>query len=845
MKPSRAVLALLVVAPRPAAAEDDDRRARRAKVAAATRAAAPIALDGRLDDAAWASATWISDFAQKEPAQDAPPTERTELALVFDDDALYVGARMHLAEADALDRPMTRRDDTTGAERIIVSFDPYRSRRNAYSFAVTAAGVRADWIHTDDAEFGRDHSWNPVWRAAVDVGEVAWTAEMRIPFSQLRFPDDPTPVWGVNFNRYVPRRNEDVFWIVVPKERTGWSSYFGELRGLPAGRRRLRLEVLPYLAGELRYASPALFAEGDPFADTATGAADAGVDLKLGVGPSLTLDATINPDFGQVEADPAVVALDAYEVTFPERRPFFVEGAQIFASQPRAYFYSRRIGAPPRVVPDAPWVDQPEAARILGAAKLTGRIAPRTNVGAVAAVTAPTRATVADDAAGPTREELVAPLAGWGVLRLERELDEIASIGGVTFTAVSRDVDGAIAEALPRAAISGGADARLRLDQGRYEVFAAAGGSAVAGRPAAITAIQTSPAHYFQRPDADRDRLDEDATLLTGWHGDLRAARRAGAWRFDAFVGAESPGFELNDVGVLQSADDVEASLRVEHVETAPGRRVHGWSAHLADYEAWNFDGDHKPGFTEAGISITTVSFHELGASVALSRPGLSDDLTRGGPLMGTGWGTGGALRASNRDAGAVSWGGEVGWEYSQTAARGVGGGASLLWRVVDRLRLELSPRARVFSIEQQYVGTVDGRYVFAKLHYREAIAQLRAQLSLSPDLTIDGYAEAFASAGRHDRFGELPAPRARWIDRYEPGMAPPVDDPDFTYLSLRSTLVLRWELRPGSVLFAVWQQDRSRGAPGAARLRDVGDDVFTAPGSQTVALKLSYWWSP
>jgi len=523
----------LVATARARAADDHeaDRRARRGKTAVAVRAAGSIAVDGRLDDATWHAAAWFADFAQKDPVQDAPATARTEVAIAFDDQALYVAARMALSEPATLERPMTRRDDTTGAERFIVSFDPYRSRRTAYSFAVTAAGVRADWIHTDDDERARDDSWDPVWNAAVGVGADAWTCEMRIPWSQLRYPGESTPVWGVDFNRYTPRSREDDFWIVVPKDVTAWSSYFGELRGLEVAP-RLRLELLPYVTSAVRLRSPALYAPGDPFADTVAPEASAGVDLKYGLGPSLTVDATINPDFGQVEQDPAAVQLDAYEVTFDEKRPFFVEGAQIFASQPRSYFYSRRIGAPPKIIPDASYADLPSAARILGAAKLTGQIAPRTNVGAVAAVTAPAHADVADAPDAPVREVEVAPLAGWGVIRLERELDEEASLAGVTFTAVSRDTsDPEIRAALPRAAISGGSDLRLRFDGGRTEIFAAAGGSAVAGTPTAIEAIQRAPAHYFQRPDADHVAVDPTDTLLTGWHGDLGGARRAGPWR--------------------------------------------------------------------------------------------------------------------------------------------------------------------------------------------------------------------------------------------------------------------------------------------------------------------------
>ena len=800
------------------------------KTAVAVRTSGAITIDGRLDEVTWSgAAAFVADFAQKEPSQDAPPTERTEIAIAFDGDALYVAARMELADPSRLDAPMTRRDDTSGAERIIVSFDPYRSRRTAYSFAVTAAGVRADWIHTDDSEYERDHSWNPVWNAAIELGADAWTAEMRIPFSQLRFPDDPTPVWGVNFNRFVPRTREDDFWIVVPKDVTGWSSYFGELRGLDGIEQRLRLEVLPYVAGDMTVGLAE--ANHPPEYD-----AEAGVDLKLGLGPSLTLDATINPDFGQVEADPAVVNLSAYEVIFEEQRPFFVEGSQIFTSQPRTYYYSRRIGA--------------GDARILGAGKLTGQLLRQTNLGALVAVT-----DEVDDA----------PRAGWGVLRVERELDDDASLLGVTATAVGRDVDAGVA--LAETALTGGADLRLRLGGGEWELAGGAGGSTVSGAPEAIAAIQRAPAHYYQRPDADHVELDPAATRISGWHADLRGGRREGDWRVEALLGAESPGLEFNDVGILNSADDIDASAGVARVETDPGRFLHSWSVMLHDAEAWNFAGDHKPGFTGITADLTLPSFLRLTFDASVTRPGLSDDKTRGGPLMGVGWGASWGAAINSNGSGPLVWGAHVGGEWSETEATGTAAGASVLWHVSPQLRLQIAPRIVGGKIHTQYLTTLEdgraetygNRYVFAELSLREIALQLRTQLSLTPDLTIDAYMEPFVSGGPFARWGELQSPGSRDLLEYEivdDGDALIVSDGseqfelpvprEFLYLSLRSTVVLRYELRPGSVLYAVWQQDRSDDTDlrASSYLGGLGQS-FTAAGEHVVALKLSYWWSP
>jgi len=852
----RALLLLLVPAAAHAGDDDAERRRRADKTMAATEATGTIVVDGVLDDATWASATWVDDLAQKEPAQDAAPTERTEVAIAFDDDALYVGARMHLTPGRELDAPLTRRDDTSGAERIIVSLDPARSKRTAYSFAVTAAGVRADWIHTDDSERARDSSWNPVWRAEVSVGADAWTAEMRIPWSQLRYPDDAVPVWAINLNRFVPSTREDDFWIVVPKDRTGWASYFGELRGLRV-RPRLRLELLPYVSAGLGLRSAALVDPDDPFGERWSPTGNAGLDLKLGLGSSLTLDATINPDFGQVEADPAVVNLDAFEITYPERRPFFVEGAPIFSSQPRGYFYSRRIGAPPRLRPTADYVDDPDAARILGAAKLTGQPVARTTVGVIAAVTAPAHARFAD-AGGAIDEAVVAPLAGWGVVRLERELDGDASLAGVTVTGVARDTsDATIRDALPRGAISGGGDLRWRFHGGKDEVFVAAGGSAVGGDPDAIARLETSSTHYFQRPDADHVALHPDATSLAGWHADAVAQRRAGPWRFYAQAGAESPGLELNDLGVLSSADDLSASAGIERVVTEPSRWLHSWSIGFHDDEAWNFGGVHKPASTELYGAITLPSFVRIEAAVGVTRAGLSDDETRGGPLMEQGPSAEAELSIGSSGAGKLQWGWEGAAVVSDTEASGLDTGFRLQWQTRDRLRLELAPTLTMGTNRTQYVDQLDDRYLFATLELRQLSTVLRVQAALSPELTIDAYAQPFVSSGRYVGLGELAAPRSREPRRYDDVRRADgqlqvrdgadmfaIGDPDFTVLSLRSTVVLRWELRPGSVLYAVWQQARATGGNVARGLAPgVFSDVITAPGEHVVAVKLSWWF--
>lgn len=405
------------------------------------RVAQPPTLDGLLDDEAWRQATFTTDLIQKEPDQGLPSTLRTEVAFVYDGDALYVGARMFSDSPADIETVMTRRDESGVAERLIVSLDTWHDRRTAYSFAVTAAGQRVDWFHPVDEEFERDFSFNPVWQARTRLTGEGWVAELRIPFSQLRFNDGDEQVWGLNLNRYIPRRNEDDFWVVVPRHVTGWSSWFGDLTGVRGVRPSRRLELLPYVAGDWQVNSGRNPRAGTPFDARRDWAGRVGGDAKVGLGPNLTLDATVNPDFGQLEADPAVVNLTAFETVFDERRPFFTEGSPLFTGSGPTYFYSRRIGASPRLLGDLKgqrdFVEAPRASTLWGAGKLTGRLASGLSLGALAAVTGHSFADVYDfDTAEEGRVKLE-PFTGFGVVRVQQELGG-GSVVGAMLTGVNR-----------------------------------------------------------------------------------------------------------------------------------------------------------------------------------------------------------------------------------------------------------------------------------------------------------------------------------------------------------------------------------------------------------------------
>lgn len=794
-------------------------------------------IDGRLDEAVWQGADFVSDFSQKQPTFGAPPTRRTEVAMLYDEQALYVGARMYARGRDDIQAVMTRRDVTGSAERIIISFDTFLDRRTAYSFAVTAAGVRADWYHADDSEFSRDHSFNPVWLAKVTTDSDRWTAEMRIPFTQLRFPRGADQAWGVNINRYIPQRNEDIFWIPVPKEETAWSSYFGRLRGLSGIVQPTRIEFLPYVTADTTLLSEVVAA--DQGLERVSGGFRAGGDLAMSVGSNMTLQATVLPDFGQVEADPAQVNLSGFEFFFDERRPFFTQGSQLLEGDGSNFYYSRRIGAPPRNC-DSGYLDCPNSTPILGAVKLTGRLPSRVSLGALAAVTGAAYATDADSG----EQARLSPPTGYGTMRVQREFGENTSIVGASLTGMARSLDSAdpLAEILATSSVAGGLDWKLRFDDAIYQVAGGLGFSHVTGSPTVIDDIARNTVHSFQRPDQSHVSLDPDATSMSGLNGGLAIEKRQGDWRWEVETEFESPGFEPNQVGRLQSADDIGLFVRAGYGDRRRGRYLHRWGVSLGSVNEWNFSGARDPGWYFVNGDIETKKFWNFSGQLSAFSPGVDDAATRGGPLMGVGWGGQVHLRVSSPFAGRYLWNASLVLDWREIGMSAVFAQTSATLQPSDRLRIVLTPSYWRPTDNRQYVDTIEDvsgqlSYIFGTLQRQQVSLQARIQIAVSPDLTIDTYVEPFASSGKYLSFGALAAPSSRalvaWADD---------ENRDFTVLSLRSTAVLRWEFIPGSTLFLVWQQNRSDFADSVDSVWSGLGRAFAAPGGTTLAIKLSYW---
>jgi len=846
------------------------------RTASATRleAGETVDVDGRLDEAIWQRAQWISEFIQIEPIEGGRPTVRTQVAFAYDEGTLYVGGRMYDPEPSSIRANLARRDDNGESDRLKISIDSYLNRQTSYTFTITAAGGRVDYFTPSDDQFNRDHSFDPIWEADAVITDEGWFAEIAIPFSQLRFNQAEQITFGVNINRYMPARFEDLFWAPVPKDEDGWTSWFGDLEGLEGIQTRRPIELVPYVASGVGITSDELLNPDNPFSEGSEFTGRVGADLKMGIGSGLTLDATFNPDFGQVEADPAEVNLSDFPTFFGERRPFFIENAELLAAND--LFFSRRIGERPHGLTPGTFSDVPEATTILGAAKLTGRTAGGLSLGALGAVTAEESAEFFDAGSNSFGRTRVEPATGWLVLRGLQEFGTANNTVGLAFTTVRRDLDDSdpIAARLNQQAYAGGADLQLQFDGGLTEINLIAQGSHIRGTPEAIARVQQFSSHYFQRPDAGHVELDPSRTSLTGYRAGLEFDRRDGEhWLLESYAYGTSPQFDINDAGALGRADRIEAGVDLGYTENRAGS-FRNWSVAGEIESVWNYDGDRLFTEFEGRTNLGLRNFWSVGAELDVRPGSVSDTQTRGGPLMGTAREIGGVVFFNSDFRKRLTGDGFLYYEDDDLGGWVFEAGIGFRYRPGGAWQFSFNPGFSRSANTRQFVTSMDSgpastfgqRYIFGRIDRQTLSARLRANYAFSPDLSLEGYFEPFAATGEYSDFGELREPGSTDLLLYgtdgttieeSAGAAPHVltvtdgtDEftfirEDFRALSFRSNLVMRWEWLPGSTLFFVWQLDRGgfefETDPDGAGFGDLLDTPGE-PGRNFFAVKATYW---
>ncbi|HYE86760.1 MAG TPA: DUF5916 domain-containing protein [Vicinamibacterales bacterium] len=840
------------------------------KQATATRVSnGAVRVDGRLDDEVWQKAVPITDFVQKEPTEGAPPTDAMDVRLVYDDDGLYVGARM-FSKDGRIQAPLGRRDSIDQVEHILVSFDTFHDRRTAVVFGVTAAGVRIDRYHSSDNEDSFDAGFDPVWRAEARIAGDQWTAELWIPFSQLRFNPRTDQTWGLNLFRSRPTLNEEDYWIVIPRTVRAWSSRFGDLTGITGIVPPRRIEALPYVAGASTVNDKR--DRRNPFDDGKNLDGRVGADVKMGLGPNLTLETAINPDFGQVEADPAEVNLTAFETRFPEKRPFFTEGAQLFNIGHPNFYYSRRIGQRPIGPAVGDYVDYPDANSIVAAAKLTGRLPSRTSIGFLTAVTDDEDARVATGATLEQRRVDVAPHATHVVGRMLQEFGPSASTAGFLVNYLHRTFkEGSpLADLYSRNALGVAGNTLLRFKGGLYEFRASGGGSFLNGNPKAVERWQRSSSHYAQRPDRDYVPLDPTKTVMKGWSIQMNFDKTGGRhWLWGANTKIDSEDFEVNDFAQLNGADGWMTNANIRWRETQPGRIFRSYFVQLDAQTDTTLRQVRQSGRLRTQFNVTWLNYWTSSVQLSRDLATTSVSLTRGGPLMGRGPGWTTSVNFGNRASNRTRISGNVYYQNNEDGLDVKRVSATFSMRPGPRYQVSVSPYYDRVTEPQQYVSTLSGgrpetfhsRYIFAFIDRSTMSMEYRLGLTLRPDLNLDVYAEPFAASGHYYDYGELLAPRSRERLKYGTGGTAltvnadgsqlvtaggssfALRNRDFNTLSFRSNVVLRWEWRSGSTLYMVWQQDRSGTEILGSRVGIA--DAFrsaTAPGPNIFLIKTSFW---
>ena len=841
--------------------------------------APPPSIDGRLDDEAWKQGDWAGDFVQQLPVEGGVPSQKTELKILYDDRNVYFAIRAYDDMSKVTKYP-GRRDSITG-DVVGVCFDSLFDKRSGFEFDLNAAGTKIDLVLTNE---GWDTTWDAVWDGKVAYEADAWTAEFRIPLSQLRYSPQDMQVWGIHSWRWIDRLQEESQFNLIPHHGTGRLNNFGEIHGIQGLKQRRRFELLPYVLGEVKSLPEEA---GNPYVGEADGKASAGLDVKVGLSSNFTLDATVNPDFGQVEADPSVVNLTTYETFYEEQRPFFLEGKRIFALglpgsaiagnesgtlQGDQMFYSRRIGAPPAVQPvldQGAFLEMPGETSIISAAKVTGKTENGLSVGFLQSVTDKEYANVWVE--GGERRVQVAPTTNYVVGRIQKDWGKGNTYMGGMFTSTHRWLpDEATLHVLPDDAFTGAVDGAHFFKNRSYVVEGKGYFSRVSGDSLAIRELQTNPVHYFQRPDADHLEVDPTATSLSGWGGTARVARYGNSkWLWSEEARFMSPGLELNDVGYLRQADQVLNEARLQFQETVPKGKFRSWGFSVGREDAWDFGGLKTSGRTGFNASGTFKNLWGISAELDLIEAPTDTRMLRGGPAMTTsGFASVEAGFHSDRSR-------RVAFEMNVERDFVFDGGGHE-WSVSTEIDLRpvnaFNLSADIFYENNldnlQYVDTARPggvpKYLLGRLDQDTLGVTFRANYFITPELSIQYYGSPFISNGTFAAFKRATNPRAdRYDDRFhtftaseiafvpefnvyrviEDGTMYAFGNPDFEFRQFRSNLVGRWEFKPGSSLYVVWSQDRTDEEIFGKSLTSSLDQLRLAPAANVFLVKLSYWF--
>lgn len=815
-------------------------------------------IDGQLDDSCWLAGNWGGGFIQQQPLQAAAPTQKTEICILYDNDNLYVAVKCYDNEPEKIRPILSRRDEFSG-DIAGIAIDSYADKRTAFEFNVSAAGQKLDLMHLGSYEW--DFNWDAVWDGKSSVQDSMWVAEMRIPFSQLRFAKADEQVWGMHIWRWIDRLQEEDQWKLIPVDAPAMVYLFGELRGIEGINPKRRLEFLPY-------ASTKFSPNTDLKEKWAHGF---GMDGKIGLTSDFTLDYTVNPDFGQVEADPSVLTLSSYEVFYDEKRPFFLEGNNIldYSMGRDLLFYSRRIGHAPSYTPDYDdneMLSMPENTSIISALKLTGKSKKGLSLGVVQSFTGKENATIYG--LDEKRRETVEPFSSYFVGRVKQDFNEGNTVLGGMMTSVIRNIEDEQLDFLPTSSFAGGLDFRHNWKKRKYYLGMKSFYSQVNGSEEAINRLQLASQHYFQRPDAGHLDYDATRTSLSGHGGEIQGGKRSGKFRATGSFSWRSPGVDLNDLGYMYQADFMEESVQLRYQVNKPKGILRDYWFRLTQLSAWSYGGEKNK--QEIG-SHAYLRFNNLWSlHYNLERDfGLYDTRElRGGPILYKESTWDGELFVQSNSAKDlfVAFGSRFVWGDDLISERNINT-FHVSWQLSDNFSVSSKTVYSTNTDFHQYAGRIsstDGnptRYIVGQIDQKTLESTLRVEYFLTPELSLQYYASPYASVGKYSRFrrvadgsnkdmasryvsltGELNDTKYTFVDGDQQYT---MTNPDFNFREFNSNLVARWEFRPGSTVYLVWNNSMSKTIRVyQPSVTESFGDIFGLNSQHVFMVKFSYWFS-
>jgi hypothetical protein len=827
-------------------------------------------IDGRLDDECWKKGTWAGDYHQYIPNEGAKPTYPTEFNIQYDDKNLYVAFRAYDGEPKKILRLAGGRDEVVG-DMVGLTLDSYHDYRTGFEFTISAWGQKVDLVLFNPSNW--DFNWNAVWKGKVGLEDSAWIAEYEIPLNQLRYSNKEEQVWGMHTWRWISRLSEESNWEKQSKSGPGMLFNFGELRGISGLKKSMRLEIMPYILGDLKTMKEE---PGNPF--TKNGRAlggNTGFDAKVGISSNFTVDLTVNPDFGQVESDPSVMNLTAFETFYEEKRPFFLEGLTIFDYKfdDQSLFYSRRIGHSPSlsVNPnDSLFVKSPDKTTILSAIKFSGTTSKGLSIGLIQSITANEEAQLRDPN-GKRSSKQVEPLTNYTIARVQKGFNAGNTVIGGMLTSTNRFIKDVNLEFLTRDAYTGGLDLMHHWKDKEFYIDARLIGSYINGSKEAITALQESSARYYQRPGTAYLKYDTTKTQLSGFGGKFRIGKGSkGFWQYSTGASWLSPGLELNDLGYLRSADIINQENDIIYFISKPVSVFHSYSIGLEQFNSWNFHGTYLGSGAHLNFSSEFKNNWTFSTNLIFHSQTIDMRLLRGGPEMMMPYSLNTFGDVKTDPSKKVIF--EFSYSYTGTGSNSasnfnLGPGVSV--RPINSLKVGVTANFEGNHDRLQYISTMDflqeKRYVLGTIDQKTLGLTFRADLNLTPEFSIQYYGSPFVSRGSYTEFKHVTNPEAKaYRDRFTIYNNPLIDgntygldetgdmladyyigNPDFNFHQFRSNLVAKWEYRLGSFIYFVWSSEKTGNTNSSGS--SVGDSfrqLRSVFPNNIFLIKLNYWFS-